>query len=80
LALRLALHLLARPGELRHAEWQEVDFEHAEWQGVDFEKTVWIIPGSKTKMGKDHQVPLSRHVSGSDQMTAHGFQATASTS
>jgi integrase len=50
LALRLAPHVFVRPGELRHAEWQEVDFERA----------VWVIPGSKMKMGKDHQVPLSR--------------------
>lgn len=50
LALRLAPHVFVRPGELRHAEWQEFDFE----------KAVWTIPGSKMKMGKDHQVPLSR--------------------
>lgn len=50
LALRIAPHVFVRPGELRHAEWQEIDFE----------KAVWIIPGSKMKMGKDHQVPLSR--------------------
>jgi integrase len=50
LALRLAPHVFVRPGELRHAEWAEVDFE----------KSVWVIPGSKMKMGLDHQVPLSR--------------------
>lgn len=50
LALKLAPHVFVRPGELRHAEWQEIDFE----------KAVWTIPGSKMKMGKDHQVPLSR--------------------
>ena len=49
LALRLAPHVFVRPGELRHAEWQEIDFD----------KAVWTIPGSKMKMGKDHQVPLS---------------------
>jgi len=49
LALRLAPHVFVRPGELRHAEWHELDFD----------KAVWTIPGSKTKMGKDHQVPLS---------------------
>ena len=52
LALRLAPHVFVRPGELRHAEWQEIDFD----------KAVWTIPGSKMKMGKDHQVPLSRQV------------------
>jgi len=50
LALRLAPHVFVRPGELRHAEWQEIDFD----------KAVWIIPGSKMKMGEAHQVPLSR--------------------
>ena len=50
LALRLAPHVFVRPGELRHAEWQEVDFD----------KAVWVIPGTKTKMRRDHQVPLSR--------------------
>ena len=50
LALRLAPHVFVRPGELRQADWQEVDFD----------KAVWTIPGSKMKMGKDHQVPLSR--------------------
>lgn len=50
LALRLAPHVFVRPGELRQAEWHEIDFE----------KAVWTIPGSKMKMGKDHQVPLSR--------------------
>lgn len=49
LALRLAPHVFVRPGELRHAEWREIDFDRA----------VWVIPGCKTKMGKDHQVPLS---------------------
>ena len=27
---------------------------------IDFTRAVWIIPARKTKMGKDHQVPLSR--------------------
>jgi integrase len=31
LALRLALHVFARPGELRHADWSEVDFDNAKW-------------------------------------------------
>lgn len=50
LALKLAPHVFVRPGELRLAEWAEIDFE----------KAVWIIPGRKTKMRKDHQVPLSK--------------------
>lgn len=110
LALRLAPHVFVRPGELRHADWSEIDFENAKW----------IIPGAKTKMRRDHHVPLSpqslailaeaRLVTGptglifpglrsakrpmsentlnaalrrmgysKDEMTAHGFRATAST-
>jgi len=48
-ALRLAPLLFARPGELRHAEWSEFDFENAEWR----------IPGEKMKMRVTHIVPLS---------------------
>lgn len=50
LALRLAPHVFVRPGELRHADWSEIDFENAKW----------VIPGAKTKMRRDHHVPLSR--------------------
>lgn len=110
LALQIAPHVFVRPGELRHAEWQEFDFEKAEW----------TIPASKTKMRKPHRVPLSRQVEAlfrevnaltgptgyvfpsvrtrsrpmsentinsalrrmgytTDEMTAHGFRAMAST-
>lgn len=109
LALKLAPHVFVRPGELRRAEWKELDFE----------KAVWVIPADKMKMGRDHQVPLSRQALailaearkhsqegyifpsasspqrpisentlngalrrmgfGSEQMTAHGFRAIAST-
>lgn len=48
-ALKLAPMLFVRPGELRHAEWSEVDLDAAEWR----------IPGSKMKMGADHIVPLA---------------------
>lgn len=51
-ALRLLPHVFVRPGELRHAEWKEVDFERA----------VWTIPDHKMKMGRPHAVPLSRQV------------------
>jgi len=50
LAMQLAPHVFVRPGELRHAEWSEFDFDGA----------LWTIPASKTKMRKDHLVPLSR--------------------
>lgn len=48
-ALRLAPLVFARPGELRHAEWAEFDFDAAEWR----------IPAHKMKMREAHVVPLS---------------------
>ncbi len=109
-ALQLAPHVFVRPGELRHAEWQEFDLEAG----------LWTIPAGKTKMRKAHHVPLScqsvellrlvHAITGpsgyvfpsirtrlrpmsentlnaglrrlgyaSDEMTAHGFRAMAST-
>lgn len=49
-ALRLSPLVFVRPGELRHAEWSEIDLEKAEWN----------IPAEKMKMRLPHLVPLSR--------------------
>ncbi|MHC1710806.1 MAG: tyrosine-type recombinase/integrase [Solidesulfovibrio sp.] len=49
-ALRLAPMTFVRPGELRHAEWSEIDLDKAEWR----------IPAAKMKMREQHIVPLSR--------------------
>ena len=49
-ALRLAPHVFVRPGELRQAEWSEIDLEAA----------VWRIPANRMKMKREHVVPLSR--------------------
>lgn len=107
-ALRLTPLLLARPGELRHMEWAEVDLEAA----------TWTIAAAKMKMRRDHVVPLARQAVEAleylarftgrrryvfegrrdrpmsentvlvalrslgydrDQVTAHGFRATART-
>lgn len=48
-ALKLAPLVFVRPGELRTAEWAEIDLDAAEWR----------IPASKMKMRLDHLVPLS---------------------
>ncbi len=49
---RIALQLLAllaqRPGELRHARWDEFDLVAA----------VWSIPADRMKMRRPHRVPL----------------------
>lgn len=49
-ALRLAPLVFVRPGELRQAEWAEIDLEGCEWR----------IPAEKMKAGVLHIVPLSR--------------------
>lgn len=110
LALKLSPYVFVRPGELRRAEWAEIDFKEA----------VWRIPAAKMKGRQEHVVPLAhqsnaileqtREITGSgkyvfpslgswlrpmsentinaalrrlgfgkDDMTAHGFRATAST-
>lgn len=110
LALQFAPHVFVRPGELRHAEWEEFDLDAG----------VWNIPAGKMKMGKAHHVPLSKQAVAilkqlhaatgptgyafpsirtrtrpmsentlnaalrrlgytSEEMTAHGFRAMAST-
>lgn len=109
-ALRLLPLVFTRPGELRMGRWSEVSFAEA----------VWRIPAERTKMRREHLVPLPtqalvilrelhaltgkgellfpsirsahRPMSdntlnaalrrlgyGKDEVTAHGFRATAST-
>lgn len=52
--VRSALQLMAltfcRTGELRNAEWREIDFEDG----------LWRIPAERMKMSRDHLIPLSR--------------------
>jgi integrase len=110
LALQIAPHAFVCLGELRHAEWNEIDLDGA----------LWIIPAGKMTMRKPHYIPLSRQtvelfrqvraVTGptgcvfpsvrtrarpvsentinaglrrlgyaTDELTAHGFRAMAST-
>ena len=48
-ALRLSPLVFLRPGELRKAEWAEIDLDKAEWR----------IPAARMKMNALHIVPLS---------------------
>ena len=48
-ALKLAALTFVRPGELRAAEWSEIDLARAEWR----------IPAERMKMGREHIVPLA---------------------
>lgn len=49
-ALKLAPMFFVRPGELRQAEWDEVDLDQARW----------TIPEERMKMKQSHIVPLSK--------------------
>jgi integrase len=48
-ALWFSAYAFQRPGEIRHMEWAEVNFESREWR----------IPKEKMKMRRPHIVPLS---------------------
>jgi integrase len=48
-AMQLAPLVFVRPGELRHAEWNEINLDAAEWR----------IPAEKMKMRAVHIIPLS---------------------
>lgn len=50
-ALKLAPLLFVRPGELRRAEWTEIDLEA--------ENPIWRIQAHRMKMREEHLVPLS---------------------
>lgn len=50
IALQLAPHVFLRPGELRAAEWSDIDFDNA----------TWTIPAARTKMRRPHVAPLSK--------------------
>jgi integrase len=109
-AMKFQLLTCARPGEVRYVRRNEIDFDRA----------LWRIPAERTKMRRQHDVPLSRQAItllrdvwplsdnaelvfpsirsnrkplsenalnstlrrigyGKDEVTAHGFRATAST-
>lgn len=50
IAMKLSAYTFVRPGELRGAEWSEINLKAAEWR----------IPGQRMKRGRPHIVPLSR--------------------
>ena len=65
-ALKLSPLVFVRPGELRSAEWAEMDLKAAQWR----------IPVSKMIMRVDHIVPLSRQaieiLSSVHKLSGHG--------
>lgn len=48
-ALEFAALTASRSQEVRGATWDEIDLD----------KALWIIPGARMKMGKEHRIPLS---------------------
>lgn len=52
IGLQLLAFLAQRPGEIRHAKWEEFDFH----------EKIWSIPAEKMKMRKPHNVPLPEAV------------------
>ena len=53
LAFRMLALTAARPGELRAMEWRELE-------QLDSAAPIWRVPASKTKMKREHVVPLAR--------------------
>lgn len=49
-AMLWSAYTFCRPGEVRRAEWAEIDWEKEEWR----------IPAEKMKMRFEHRVPLAR--------------------
>ncbi|MDD9986561.1 MAG: hypothetical protein OXQ31_09845 [Spirochaetaceae bacterium] len=48
MAVIFATLTATRSGEARQARWSEIDGD------------TWTVPGSRSKVGKDHRIPLSR--------------------
>jgi integrase len=51
-AMKFSILTFCRPGEIRAAEWKEIDAEKAQWN----------IPEGKMKMKRPHIVPFSRQI------------------
>lgn len=64
-ALELAILAAARSGEIRGAEWKEIDLDAG----------VWTIPAARMKAEKEHRIPLSSSAVGILKMLPR-FQGT----
>ena len=58
-ALQLAPLVFLRPGELRHAEWAEIDLEAAEWN-IPIERMKGRKTVKEARKGEKHLVPLAK--------------------
>jgi integrase len=57
-ALHLAALFFVRPGELRSAQWSEIDLEAAEWN-IPVERMKLPLKTKQERKGQSHLVPLS---------------------
>ena len=53
LAFAFLVHTAGRSGEVRGARWSEIEIDAIQRTGI------WTIPASRTKMAREHRVPLS---------------------
>lgn len=51
-AMQMSAYAFCRPGELRQAEWSEINFDEKQW----------IIPVEKTKKRREHIIPLTEQM------------------
>jgi integrase len=58
-ALQLSPMVFIRPGELRNAEWSEIDLASAEWN-IPIERLKLKKRNKESRKGEKHLVPLSR--------------------
>lgn len=57
-ALKLSALFFVRPGELRQAQWSEIDFDKAEWN-IPVERMKLPLKTKRERKGQFHLVPLS---------------------
>jgi integrase len=58
-ALKLLPLVFCRPGELRLATWSEVSIDYGKRSADDLEQGQWVIPADRTKLRREHLVPLA---------------------
>ncbi len=68
-AMLIMAYCFPRPGECRQAHWSEVDLDGR----------VWTIPAARTKMRREHRIPLSRQALAvfTDLKSRTGYSADA---
>ena len=73
-ALRLALHVFVRPGELRHAEWLELDFDNGLWS-IQARARIASVRGNPLRSCLPSGLSSIREVTGTNKYVFPGFQS-----